>query len=195
MINVIGLGYIGLPMKRDRFATHEKQESGERFETLRHEVHRAICEKWAGEKTELQINRAAFYVTEQMYAAFDGGSKESTIIAQWVNSGVFDRLTGQRYAQMASAIKATDTATSDIPVVSSIEIIKGREAERCLFILSTDLAPYLFREKTEDNKTSHLLYVALTRSLDHLTILVMKEVEETYTREKIVGFFQSVIKQ
>lgn len=99
------------------------------------------------------------------------------------------------YAQMASAIKATDTATSDIPVVSSIEIIKGREAERCLFILSTDLAPYLFREKTEDNKTSHLLYVALTRSLDHLTILVMKEVEETYTREKIVGFFQSVVKQ
>lgn len=96
---------------------------------------------------------------------------------------------------MASAIKATDTATSDIPVVSSIEIIKGREAERCLFILSTDLAPYLFREKTEDNKTSHLLYVALTRSLDHLTILVMKEVEEKYTREKIVGFFQSVIKQ
>ena len=108
---------------------------------------------------------------------------------------MFDRLTGQRYAQMASAIKATDTATSDIPVVSSVEIIKGREAERCLFILSTDLAPYLFREKTEDNKTSHLLYVALTRSLDHLTILVMKEVEETYTREKIVGFFQSVVKQ
>ncbi len=188
-----GLQYIS--MKRDRFATHEKQESGERFETLRHEVHRAICEKWAGEKTELQINRAAFYVTEQMFSAFDGGSKESTIIAQWVNSGVFDRLTGQRYAQMASAIKATDTATSDIPVVSSIEIIKGREAERCLFILSTDLAPYLFREKTEDNKTSHLLYVALTRSLDHLAILVMKEVEETYTREKIVGFFQSVVKQ
>lgn len=188
-----GLQYIS--MKRDRFATHEKQESGERFETLRHEVHRAICEKWTGEKTGLQINRAAFYVTEQMLSAFDNGSNESTIIAQWVNSGVFDRLTGQRYAQMTSAIKVTDTAISDIPVVSSIEIVKGREAERCLFILSPDLAPYLFRKKTEDNKTSHLLYVALTRSLDHLTILIMKEVEEMYTREKIVGFFQSVIKQ
>lgn len=186
-----GLQYIS--MKRDRFATHEKQESGERFETLRHEVHRAICEKLTGKITGLQINRATFYVTEQMLSAFDNGSNESTIIAQWVNSGVFDRLTGQRYAQMASAIKATDTAISDIPVVSSIEIVKGREAERCLFILSPDLAPYLFRDKTEDNKTSHLLYVALTRSLDHLTILVMKEVEETYTRDKILCFFQSVL--
>jgi hypothetical protein len=62
-----------------------------------------------------------------------------------------------------------------------------------LFILSPDLAPYLFREKTEDNKTSHLLYVALTRSLNHLTILIMKEVEETYAREKILCFFQSVL--
>jgi len=140
-------------------------------------------------KTELEIKRAAFYVTEQMLSAFDSGIKENTIIAQWVNRGIFDRLTGQRYAQMASAIKAIDTATSDIPVVSSIEIIKGREAKRCLFILSPDLAPYLFREKKEDNKTSHLLYVALTRSLDHLTILVMKEVEETYTKDRILCFF------
>lgn len=186
-----GLQYIS--MKRDRFATHEKHESGERFETLRHEVHRAICEKWTGIKTELETNRAAFYVTEQMLSAFDSGSNESTIITQWVNSGVFDRLTGKRYAQMASAIKANDTSTTDIPVVSSIEIIKGREAERCLFILSPDLAPYLFREKTEDNKTSHLLYVALTRSLDHLTILIMKEVEETYTRLAIEDYFSKVV--
>ena len=188
-----GLQYIS--MKRDRFATHEKKESGERFETLRHEVHRAMCDKWTGIKTELEINRAAFYVAEQMQLAFDSGSNESTIIAQWVRSGIFDYLTGKRYAQMASAIKAIDTATSDIPVVSSIEIIKGREAERCLFILSPDLAPYLFREKTEDNKTSHLLYVALTRSLDHLTIMVMKEVEEMYTRDRIFCFFQSVLQE
>ena len=188
-----GLQYIS--MKRDCFATHQERESGERFETLRHEVYRAICDKWTGMKTELEINRAAFYVTEQMLSDFDSGSNESTIITQWSNSGVFDRLTGKRYAQMASAIKAIDTSTSGLPVVSSIEIIKGREAERCLFILSPDLAPYLFREKTEDNKISHLLYVALTRSLNHLTILVMKEVEEMYTKERILCFFRSVLQE
>ena len=80
----------------------------------------------------------------------------------------------------------------DIPVVSSIEIVKGREAKRCLFVLSPDLAPYLFREKKEDNKTSHLLYVALTRSLDHITILVMKEVENKYTRDKILKHFRTI---
>ena len=179
-------------MKRDRFDTHEKREHGERFETLKHEVHRAMCEKWTGFKTELEINRAAFYVTEQMLSAFDSGSNEATIITQWVNNGMFDRLTGKRYAQMATAIRVNDTAISDIPVVSSIEIIKGREAKRCLFILSPDLAPYLFREKTEDNKTSHLLYVALTRSLDHMTIMIMKEVEEKYTREKIENYFYRI---
>jgi hypothetical protein len=93
---------------------------------------------------------------------------------------------------MAAAIKTIDTTTFDNPVVSSIEIIKGREAERCLFILSPDLAPYLFLEKVEDNKTKHLLYVALTRSLDHLTLLIMKEVEEQYTRDRILRYFQTV---
>jgi len=182
-----GLQYIS--MKRDRFATHEKQKSGERFETLRYEVHRAICEKWSGIKNELVINRAAFYVTEQMLSAYDSGCNESLIIAQWVESGLFDRLINKRYAQMASALKAIGTETNDIPVVSSIEIVKGLEAKRCLFILSPDLAPYLFRDKKDNNKTCHLLYVALTRSLDHLTILIMKEVEDKYTRLAIDEFF------
>ena len=185
-----GLQYIS--RKCDRFATHDKQESGERFNTLRHEVHRAVSDKWAGVKSELQINRAAFYVTEQMLAAYDSGCAEANIIKRWVDSGVIDYLAGKRFAQMASAIKTIDTTTFDNPVVSSIEIIKGREAERCLFILSPDLAPYLFLEKVEDNKTKHLLYVALTRSLDHLTLLIMKEVEEQYTRDRILRYFQTV---
>ena len=187
-----GLKYIS--MKRDRISTHENRDSGERFETLRHEVHRAMCDRWTVHKSELEINRASFYVAEQMLSAFESGSNESEIITQWVNDGAFNRLEKKSFKQMASAIKAIDTATYDIPTVSSIEIIKGREAERCLFILSSDLAPYLLREKTEDNKTSHLLYVALTRSLDHLTIMIMKEVEEKYTREKIESFFQSLLK-
>lgn len=186
-----GLQYIS--MKRDRFATHEKLEFEKRFETLRHEVFRAMTDKWKESKSELEIKRAAFYVTEQMLAAYDRGTADSIIIKHWVNNGGFDRLTWKHYAQMKSAINTISMTTSDIPVVKSIEDIKGCEAERCLFILSSDLAPYLFREKTEDNKTSHLLYVALTRSLDHMTIMIMKEVEKRYTREKILNFFQSVL--
>ena len=40
-------------------------------------------------------------------------------------------------------------------------------------------------EKTEDNGTKHLLYVALTRSRDDLSILVTREVEERYSRDQL----------
>jgi DNA helicase IV len=69
--------------------------------------------------------------------------------------------------------------------VSSIEAVKGLESERCLFILTSDLAPYLFGQKTQDNKTKHLLYVALTRSLDNLSILATEEVERVYSRDAL----------
>ena len=64
------------------------------------------------------------------------------------------------------------------------------EAEKCLFILTSDLAPYLFGQRVEDNKTSHLLYVALTRSLNSLSILVTKEVEKKYNREVIKKYLE-----
>lgn len=63
--------------------------------------------------------------------------------------------------------------------------MKGLEAENCLLILTTDLAPYLLGDKSDDNKTKHLLYVALTRSSSELTILVTEKVERLYGREKI----------
>ena len=55
--------------------------------------------------------------------------------------------------------------------------------------LTSDLAPYLFRTKTDDNKMSHLLYVALTRSKDHLTILISQNVESTFSRDFVLAFF------
>ena len=48
-----------------------------------------------------------------------------------------------------------------------------------------DLAEYLLAKKKSDNKTKNKLYVALTRSLDKLTVLITNEVEEKYGREEI----------
>ncbi len=70
-------------------------------------------------------------------------------------------------------------------MVNSIESIKGREGNNCLFILTGDLAKYLFGKKKTDNKTKNKLYVALTRSLENLTILITTEVEEKYGRDEI----------
>ena len=47
----------------------------------------------------------------------------------------------------------------------------------------------LAETKTDDNKMSHLLYVALTRSKDHLTILISQNVESTFSRDYVLAFF------
>ncbi|MBQ7437830.1 MAG: AAA family ATPase [Oscillospiraceae bacterium] len=183
-----GLRYIS--SKRDRYETHEKRELTERFDTLFHEVYRAVNDKWRGEKSELEIKRAAYYITEKMLEKYDATGDPSGIIAHWSKTTAFDRLSGQRYAQMITAFTPQENDSVNGVAVSSIEIVKGLEAKRCLFVLTTDLAPYLFQEKTDDNKMRHLLYVALTRSLDHLTILITKEVEEKYSKEQVMGFFR-----
>ena len=79
--------------------------------------------------------------------------------------------------------------------VSSIDSIKGQEGENCLFILTVDLAAYLFGDKIEDNKVKNLLYVALTRSLDKLTVYITEDVEKKYDKDKIHNFFESTLKK
>ena len=175
--------------KQSHFSTHRKKENNERFETLYFEVHCAMSKKWSGIVTEIEIERGAFYVTEMMLEKFDESGNAGKQISHNVKSGAFDKLSKKEYAQMSNAF-AINKEPEETVAVSSIEIIKGLEADKCLFILTTDLAPYLFQTKTEDNKTSHLLYVALTRSKDLLTIIITKEVEKDFSREAIIDFFQ-----
>lgn len=182
-----GLRYIS--MKRQRFDTHDQQKNTKRFETLRNEVQQAINNKWQEQKNEMEIGRAAFCVTERMLDSFDILGDASQIISYWVKKGAFAKLTKQQYVQMISAFTEKGAQSEDAIVVNSIEIVKGLEASRCLFIVTPDLAPYLFRTKTADNKESHLLYVALTRSLEHLTILITREVEDAFTRKFVTDFF------
>lgn len=186
-----GLCYIS--RKRSCFTTHDKKESKDRFESVRHEIRRAIFDKWSGRKSEFEINSLAFFVAEKMLDQFDETGAIKTIISEMISESVFDRLNKQQYAQMTTAFKELEENPMELVVVKSIEIVKGLESKRCLFILTTDLAPYLFGEKTDDNKTKHLLYVALTRSLEHLTIMITREVEDKYKRNFIVEFFKKNI--
>lgn len=187
-----GLKYIS--KKTSRFNTHQQKSQNAQFDTLKHEVQRAMQEKWKDNTTEHEIFRAAFYITEQMFIDLGNGLSSYQIIDKWTRNNAFDKFTDkQRYAQMKSALSLDRADTGNSPVVQSIEIIKGLEAERCLFILTTDLASYLFKQKRTENKTSHLLYVALTRSSEHLTILITQEVESLYTREAINSFFDSFL--
>ena len=119
----------------------------------------------------------------------DGGADPKNVIRQYFN-GTLDR---QQYAKIISVLQKPCKETSKIPIVSTIEGIKGQDGNNCLFILTTDLAPYLFGEKTTENKTKNKLYVALTRSLNRLTILVTLEVEAKYGAQYIQDCFAKLL--
>ncbi len=90
-------------------------------------------------------------------------------------------LTKQDYGKMCSALDLLRTKPTESGVlVHSIDRIKGLEGDKCLFILTPDIALYLFKDKLEQNKMMNYLYVALTRAKFKLTILVTTEVEKRY---------------
>lgn len=188
--NEFGLCYIS--KKTQRFNTHTGKVDT-RIDSLFYEVQKATAKKWSAKKTELEINRAAYYVAERMLMDYDISNDSAAEINKWKNAGLFDNLDKSEYAQMNTTFKKEYTDISQVSLISSIESIKGLEAENCLFILTTDLAPYLFQQKVVENKTKHLLYVALTRSLKDLTILITMEVEDKYRKENIINILSQIM--
>lgn len=185
-------GLIYIHKKNDRFATRSSNYYNDKFVTLNHEIFEAVLEKMGGKKTEMEIQRRAYYVTEQMIQDYENHSDEGKIVNKWIAAGEFS-YDKKSYAKICQALKDDEPNIGTKIEVRSIESIKGLEHERCLFILTKELAPYLFGRKTEDNKMRHLLYVALTRSLDNLSILVTKEVETIYSQEYITSFIYSTL--
>ncbi len=181
-----GLAYIS--KKNNRFSTHANHVENNGFDSLRHELDIAIRDKHGNNMSDLEIKRAAYYVAREMIALVEAGSEAGTVVSKGISNGYFD-YDKTRYARMSEALRSDDSPDAGTIPIRSIEAVKGLEAERCLFVLTTDLAPYLLGDKTNDNKTKHLLYVALTRSLDNLTIIVTTEVEMRYSRERILVAF------
>lgn len=180
LIDTFGLIYIS--KKNERFLTHSKCNN-DRFDSVLHEIEVAMHKKWDRLRTEAEINRGAYYITERLTEA-DNVKAE---LNQWMNkSQMFDYPGNDIYARLMSTLNTEDAEANEGIQVNSIDSIKGLQDERCLFVLTTDLAPYLLGERIADNATKHLLYVALTRSLDNLTILVTSEVERKFGRDRII---------
>lgn len=182
-------GLIYISKKNNRFDTHADMDKRKAIDTLRYELGIAIQEKNDTIKNDLEIKRIAYYLAGRMIELVSNGSAVNDVINACIADGYYDydKVT---YAKIAEALEVECPSGSDSIVVKSIEAVKGLEHEKCLFILTTDLAPYLIGDKIDDNKTKHLLYVALTRSLDSLTILVTTEVENRYTRKQILETFE-----
>lgn len=88
-----------------------------------------------------------------------------TLLSNW------EKIDSRRYGIIINLFEDESPIKQEDKIfVKSIDYIKGMEGEKCLFILTNDLAAHLFNNNTETNKTKNKLYVALTRSLNELSI-------------------------
>ena len=121
-------------------------------------------------------------------------SKSNYQILDRISKVIKRRLSPQEYARLNECFDKIreQNKVKDNILVKSIDRVKGLEGDNCLFILTTDLAPYLFKEKQDANKMNNYLYVALTRSKNTLIILATKELEEKYGRQELIQRFKSL---
>lgn len=142
------------------------------------------------DKTGLVLLRASYYYAELLLENHAATNDKMKAMGETFK---YETLSKKAYGVIINMLSDYPVTLGEEKVlVNSIESIKGQEGGNCLFILTTDLAAYLFGEKTDDTTTKNRLYVALTRSLDKLTIFVTEEVETKYKKENIVGFFRKI---
>ena len=170
--------------RNKRFETHSREDSTNNFESLNHEISEVVKQRYS-KASKYLLAKLSYYLTHCMIRDVYGGVEPQNVIRQYF-AGSLDR---QQYAKIISTLQKPAKETAEIPIVSTIEGIKGQDGDKCLFILTTDLAPYLFRENTTENRTKNKLYVALTRSLNSLTILIALEVEKKYGNQYIRDYF------
>lgn len=175
--------------RNDRFETHYVAEGNAKFQTLMYEVSNIIETLPNLSEVEIKI-RAYFYSTKMLQMRIKTDDIDAIIRRLAKNTRA---LTKQEYAKLAAILKDYNhDYSSEAYQVNSIESIKGLEGYNCLFVLTTELVPYLFKENDQENKIKNALYVALTRSLDSLTILVTYEVEKQYNRERFKEYFYNL---
>lgn len=185
-----GLAYI--QKKNDRFRTHGTNLDESRVESIQFEIKKAIEAKHGERLSELELNRLSYKFSESIVDKTKNGAEINVILKSLIKENVFD-YDNKLWARIHELIEKEKTRNEGTILVQSIESIKGLEDEKCLFILTGELAPYFFGKKNSDNKTKHLLYVALTRSLDSLSILITSEVEEKYGYDYCADYVKGLV--
>ncbi|HFU6520688.1 TPA: UvrD-helicase domain-containing protein [Enterococcus hirae] len=180
-----------ISQKNEKYSTTQRSESNYKIETLFHEIEQfLLIHDLTKNKNVLLVKQLAYYFTIEMLDTYLNTQNSTLAMKKIGDTYTMDTKT---YAKIINSLKSNVKESNDKISVSSIDKIKGREGENCLFILTNDLAPYLFGDKKNNNKTKNRLYVALTRSLDKLSIVVSKGVEELYSKDFVSNYFKQFI--
>lgn len=189
LINREKFDLIYISKKNDKYDTHEIHGDNPSIKSLFYEIQQYLGNYVASENNNmLMAKQLAYYYSIKLLIKCKTTKNPALAIKILTNDYKINRVTYAKIIQILENI-VDENVTNDKIYVQSIDKVKGQEGERCLFILTTDLAAYLFGKKTDDNKVKHQLYVALTRSLNELSILVSDGVERAYTKDFILDYF------
>ena len=176
--------------KQGKFDTHKVETPNNILFALSEEIEGEM-RRLHPDKTELTLLRVSYYYAEQLLEKYSETDDKKKAMGEAFK---YEKLSNKAYGVIINMLSYNMFALDNEKVrLNSIDSIKGQEGENCLFVLTTDLAAYLFGEKTEDTVTKNRLYVALTRSLDRLTIFITEEVETKYKRKNIIDFFEKTL--
>lgn len=172
--------------KQGVYETHDYKKNNIR-ENLAEELEPLLFENHPTKDAQT-VKKVAYYYAGKMIEKYRSTREKKdamTLLSNW------EKIDSRRYGIIINLFEDESPIKQEDKIfVKSIDYIKGMEGEKCLFILTNDLAAHLFNNNTETNKTKNKLYVALTRSLNELSIYILKEVEDKYTKKRIQDFFE-----
>lgn len=171
--------------KNDCFNTQRGQQRDNTFNELR-----LIYEKrLPQENKKTQISKAC---SKHAVTLFNDVVNNGVEIRKAINKIFpYGKIENFEFMRLVDALtKDVDYFNSDGSVINvrSIHNIKGLEEEKCLFIITNALMPYLLKEKFS-TKMNSLLYVGLTRSYSELTLLFAEEAIKKYGKDGIREIF------
>jgi hypothetical protein len=174
--------------KNERFITHEEDRNiPER--NLMYELEQLVKKS---ARSELNVDKLVYSIKKKvLIQLFELDNLE---IFKMVEDELCIKLTRQDKGKLGEILKDSreSSAVPEAILVNSIDSVKGLEGHRCLFIVTPDIATYLFSEKKDQNKMLNYLYVALTRAERTLVFLITKEVEEKYTKSSLENTFENL---
>lgn len=179
--------YSFITKTNERFVT-QSEEMNSVINNLRYELRALVIKSNIEEK---KVEQKVYLLLKKVIQDFDNTNHWSII--KRIGTELSIILTKQDKAKLFEALKMSEDNKEKGILVQSIDKIKGLEGDNCLFILTTDLSEYFFKEKIEENKMMNYLYVVLTRSKKKLVIMITSEVEHRYGREWIDRKFNEVL--
>ncbi|QMV44006.1 UvrD-helicase domain-containing protein [Cohnella cholangitidis] len=189
LINKNDWNLVYILKKNERYLTH----SEDRFisdRNLLYELEQIIGNS---KVTDDMADRVLYVLTKKIFSFVS--TKNNFEIFDIIENDLNFTLSRQDKGKLRGPLEEirNSSARADGIIVRSIDSVKGLEGSKCLLILTTDLAAYLFGEKTEYTKTMNYLYVALTRAQQILVFLITKEVENKYTKSKTERMLENLL--